>query len=233
MTDKHTNIMYEFELISTGEPTIHITEGPGAFYMEDDKIKLDILDKLNNKWEDIGDLDPELQSSIKSMRPKFQKILTMVIGIDIIITGVLVILSETILKSKDDIVMYAFYGLIVIGVIQTLIILWYIHGAMKNYTISMNKWRKLFNNQMTYYIENILNPTYSNINSSYRIAIHKKGKKLYVVLSYANEYENDDKSSILNYQHVKTQTPPKSYNRQPLLYDEPDHTQGNSHYSSI
>ena len=224
-----SNIIYEFELISNGEPTIRVSDGPRAFFIEDDRMKLDILEKLNNKWEDIGDMDPDLQASIRSMRPKFQKILTIILSIDIILSVGLLILSETILSAAkyENIVMYSFYGLIVFGVIQTIIILYYIYHMVKQYGKNMNKWRKLFNNQMIYYVKNILAVTYSNININYLISIHEKGNhKLYVVLRYTQNVNDADQSSILNFSQITNNEPTRpinanyNNNNQPLLTDD-------------
>mmetsp|Transcript_54679 Transcript_54679/g.87398 ORF Transcript_54679/g.87398 Transcript_54679/m.87398 type:complete len:236 (+) Transcript_54679:73-780(+) len=233
----HSNIIYEFELISTSEPTIHVVEGPKAMYMKDESLKQDILEKLNIKWQDIGDLDPDLQKSIKSIRPKFQKVITILLSIDIALSLLLVILSQTFLKANkyNKIVTYSFYALIIFGLLQTLIILYYIYSVMKTYTQNMEKWRKLFKNQMTFYVENTLSNTVTNIDDNYEIAIHEQGHKLYVVLSYLSDYSHGgDKSSILNFSEVTNEGPSlpintRHANKQPLLLSH----QNNESYSAV
>lgn len=236
-----SNIIYEFELISNGEPTIRVSDGPQAFYMNDDQMKLDILEKLNSKWEDIGDMDPDLQQSLKSIRPKFQKILVILISIDIILSGILLILKYFVLSADkySNIILYSFYGLILFGVIQTIIILTYIYNVMKKYQENMDKWRKLFNNQMNYYVKNILSVTYSNINTNYIISIHESGPhKLYIVLRYNKAFieGTDDKSSILNFSEVTNNEPTQPINtkyqhKQPLLTGGNDY--GRDRYQSV
>eukprot|EP01084_Bolivina_argentea_P233858 393784_1 len=220
--DAHANVIYEFELISTqtGKPTIHIREGPKAPFLDDNTLKLDILEKLNNKWEDIGDLDPVLQNSIQSIRPKFQKILTILIAIDVVLCVVLVILVETVLSQYESIIHYSFLALIVVGVIQTMAILFYIYRAMKRHTENMNQWRTLFNNQMTYYVENILAPTYTHINTSYAIHMHQAGHKLYVVLSLTQGNSVSEKSSILDFKQVSAHCSLKETYSKPLLHHD-------------
>ena len=97
---------------------------------------------------------------------------------------------------------------------------------MKQYQENMTKWRKLFNNQMIYYVKNILSVTYSNINSNYIISIHESGNhKLYVVLrdnKGFTENDDEDRSSILNFSEVTNNEPSEPINtkynhKQPLL----------------
>merc|ERR1712154_734789 len=103
----------------------------------------------------------------------------------------------------------------------------------------MDKWRKLFNNQMIYYVENSLAPTYTKIDSIFVVKIHQKGHKLYVVLSYSKDH-HESHSSILNFSEVTTKSPenitikPDNYN-QPLLYSDTAqiNKQNNKNYSSM
>ena len=111
---------------------------------------------------------------------------------------------------------------------------------MSKYQENMNKWRKLWKNQMIYYVENILSETYKNINIHYTISIHQKGHKLYVVLSYDGEYSIDStRSSLLNFSDITNDAPsvPSSVDdkknktndiyQQKLLHSE------NNSYSSV
>ena len=216
--DIHSNVIYQFELISTIEPTIHITEGPKAFFMENDNsIKMELLDQMNNKWEDIADLEPELQHSIKSMRPKLQKVLTVVLGVDILVAGILVVLRETVLSSNKPVVRLSFFGFILLGLIQTVILLLYLYRALRQYTADMEQWRKLFNNQMVYYLENTVIPSYSGRNWNYGLTIHQTetGHKLYVVLSYGRKSHG---SMLGNYRDERR----KQKHKEPLLWSESD-----------